>query len=336
MFQCIKKVCPFQNNPIFVSYRALEIISSKLKIVGIHNVHPLRRFCCRQEAKPLAYRILAGNLVGYFLSVTIVSLFLGLGLLIKNYNIITSSDLLKPFAFSYEKILPLFSQIIFGLLAISLLLIGSLFIYSLAQRYLFNSHAKLGSKLFWILTILMTGYLLLDLGQEYKSLWHKPLVYITQQILGLFTFTFEMLSGFSYDMSLGLLILIISVFFLILRKLFSQPPGWQNHGTDAAIAGLIPVLISIIQVIGIVGMILMVNIFVLGILLVITIEKTLLFYYLILMLGLGMAYFMQEVFILKNKQQPLSLGMKLAIVGMYVFICLALEGTTVKLLQLFS
>ena len=72
----------------------------------------------------------------------------------------------------------------------------------------------------------------------------------------------------------------------------------------------------------------MVNIIVMGILLAITIEKTLLFYYLILILGLGMAYLMQELLILKNWQRPLNWGIRLAI-------CLALEGTSIKLLQLF-
>lgn len=336
----------------------MESFLHVFRITGIHIDHLIKRlmaaiechrkssprilapvsthFGCRREVRSLVYRMLAGNLVGYFLSVTIVSIFLGLGLLSKSYNLITISDLLKPFAFSYERILPLFSQIIFGLLAISLLLIGSLFIYSIVQRYLINSHNKFRSKVFWLSTILVSGYLLLDLGHIFRDIWHKPLLYITLHIMKLFTFMFEKLSGFSYDMSLGLLILIISAFFLILRKLFSQPPAQQSHGSDTSIAGLIPVLISIIQVISVVSMILMVNIFVLGILLVITIKKTLLFYYLILLLGLGMAYLMQEIFILRNWQRPLSLGMKFALVGIYAFICLVLEGTTIKLLQLFS
>jgi hypothetical protein len=289
-----------------------------------------------REVKALLYRLLTGNLVGYFLSVTIVSIFLGLGLLIKNYKLITSFDLLRTLTFSYEKILPLFSQVIFGLLAISLLLTGSLCIYSIIQRYLFNPHTNTASKLYRMLITFLLGYFLLSLGRVFRGLWHEPLLYVSLRLSELLTFTYEKLSAFSYDTSLGVLVLIILAFFVTLRRLFNPPSSHHRHKTSPSVTGLMPVLVSVIQVIAIVGIILVVNTLILGVLLAVTINKTMLFYYLILMLGLGMAYLVQECFILKNWQRPLNWGIKLALGGMYLFICLALEGTTIKLLQLFS
>jgi hypothetical protein len=290
----------------------------------------------RREAKSLLYRLLAGNLVGYFLSVTIVSIFLGLGLLIKNYKLINGFGLLKSATFSYERILPLFSQVIFGLLAISLLLIGSLCVYSIIQRYLFSPGTRVGSKLFRISIILMSGYSLLEVGRIYRGLWNKPLLYVSLCLSELLTLTYEKLSGISYDTSLALLLLIISVFFFIVRIFFSLPLVRQGRKADPSVTGLTPMLISVIQVITIVGIILMVNIFVLGIILALTIKKTLLLYYVILMVGLGITYLTQELFVLKNWQRPVSLGLKLALGGMYIFTCLALESTSIKLLQLFQ
>jgi hypothetical protein len=310
--------------------------SSKKRALPQGLTLQLKTLNCQPEIKSFLYRLLTGNLVGYFVSISIVSIFLGIGLLIKNYKLITGFSLLKSITFSYEKILPMFSQVIFGLLTISLLLIGSLFIYAIMQRYLFDPCTKTASKLFRIVVIFMVGYLLLELGRLFGSLWHGPILYLSQQLLGLLNFTYEKLSGFSYDISLALLIMIISVFFLISRKFFSLPLRQQDQRLKLSIADLTPMLVSVIQVITIVGMILMINVLVLGILLAITINKTMLLYYLILMLGLGMTYVIQELFILKNWQRPLGLGVKLTLGGMYIIICLALEGTTIKLLQFFT
>ncbi len=290
----------------------------------------------QQATRSFFYYLLAGNLVGYFLSVTIVSIFLGLWFLAKNYSLITSFSLLKTITFSFEKIFPLFSQVIFSLLAISLLLVSSLSIYSIIRRYLFNPRTKTSGKFYGLLITLLSGYFLFALGQAFKDLWHKPLLCVSINLSKLLAFTYEKLVGISYDVSLGLLILMVLIFFFILRKLFGPPTIHARQKNNSSVTDVMPILLSIIQAVTIVGIILIVNTLLLGIILAITIKKTLLFYYLILGLGLGMAYLIQELFILKHWQRPIGLGVRLSLVEMYVFICLALEGTTIKLLQLLA
>ncbi len=256
--------------------------------------------------------------------------------MLKQYSKLSVVYLLRPLAVSYGVILPVFSQVIFGLLALGLFLISSLFIYSFLRGFFIDSPGDYAGKLFKILIITILGYLVTEIGCLLEKMWHEQLVAIGRNILEFFRFLYAGLVAFPYDVSLAVLLFIVCAFCFISWKMYHLPPTKERSSHNSSINGLMPLLISVVQVSAVVGTLLSVNSLLLGVLLVITIKKTLLLYYLIFVLGLGITYLMQELLILKDRAHPVDLSTKLALTWSYIFICFALEGTIAKLIQFFT